>query len=181
VDLDDEPGLAGLARDLAVEFRGGGAAGPPRAWLAGEDVEDAIRTEECGGDASRVAAHPRVREALLTRQHAFRRRPGLVADGRDMGTVVFPDARCKLFLSASPRERAERRHKQLIEKGIDVRLADLLREIEVRDRRDRERATAPLKPAPEAVVIDTTGLPIEEVLDRARAAVAAAGEGGTDA
>lgn len=164
VSPGDEDRLAVLARDLAVEFV---AEGPePRVLLAGEEVTQAIRSEQCGNDASRVAALPRVREALLARQRAFQRPPGLVADGRDMGSVVFPGAALKVFLTASAEERAKRRYKQLKEKGFDVSLSTLSREIAERDHRDASRPVAPLRPAQDAVVLDTTGVGIEEVLER---------------
>jgi CMP/dCMP kinase len=131
-------------------------------------VTAAIRTEEGGAAASIVAALPAVRDALLARQRAFRQLPGLVADGRDMGTVVFPDAAFKLFLTASPEARAERRYKQLKGKGIDVNLAALLEDIRRRDQRDEQRAVAPLQPAPDAEILDTTNLGIPEVEDRVR-------------
>ena len=163
----DDPGtLARLAGGLDVAFAPGGAADPVRTLLAGVDVTGGIRTEQCGNDASRVSAWPEVREALLARQRGFRRPPGLVADGRDMGSVVFPDAPVKVFLTADPRVRAERRHKQLMAKGIDVSVARLFRELAERDRRDRERAVAPLKPAEDAVVVDTTGLDVDAAVTR---------------
>lgn len=161
VALDDEPALAALARVLPVEFVEG--AGETRVLLAGADVSDAIRSETAGTAASRVAAWPQVRDALLERQRAFRRAPGLVADGRDMGTVVFPAAELKIFLTASAEERARRRHKQLIEKGMSVNLPELLGDIVERDRRDQERAVAPLKPAPDAITVDTTHSDIRSV------------------
>ncbi len=164
LSLDDAAAVAAYARGLPAAFREAAGGGEVRVLLEGEDVTDAIRTEAVGSDASRVAAMAAVREALLDRQRAFRRPPGLVADGRDMGTTVFPDAPLKLFLTASADERARRRHKQLKEKGIDVRLADLLSEIAERDRRDRQRAASPLVPAPDAVVIDTTALDIPGVM-----------------
>lgn len=163
-DLDDETAIAGLARGLAPVFEPQ-AGGGTRIRLDGRDVTGELRSEEVGMAASRVAALPAVREALLALQRAFREPPGLVADGRDMGTVVFPDACLKLFLTASAEERASRRHKQLIEKGNDVNISTLLTEIEARDRRDRERAVAPLRPAEDAITIDTTRMGIEEVVD----------------
>jgi len=134
--------------------------------LAEEEVTSQIRSEEAGQGASRVAAWPPVRSALLDRQRAFATGPGLVADGRDMGTVVFPTADLKIFLTASPDERALRRYKQLKDKGSDVSLPALSREITERDQRDATRAVAPLKPAPDAEVIDSTGLSIDQVIDR---------------
>lgn len=152
--------LAELARGMRVEFEG------ERVRVDGEDVSAAIRTEQAGGAASRVAAVPEVREALLDWQRDCARSPGLVADGRDMGTVVFPDARLKIFLTASPEERARRRHNQLKEKGLDVNLPNLVAEIRERDQRDRTRAIAPLRPPEGALEVDTTTLSIEDVLDR---------------
>jgi cytidylate kinase len=140
-----------------------------------QDVTRALRSEETGQGASRVAAWPPVREALFERQRAFAQSPGLVADGRDMGTVVFPDAKVKIFLTASPEERAQRRYKQLKDKGSDASLAALSLEIAERDRRDSTRAVAPLKPAADAVLVDSTGLSIEAVADRVLAELAARG------
>ncbi|MDX1655646.1 MAG: (d)CMP kinase [Candidatus Competibacteraceae bacterium] len=161
VDLADVPALVRVVAALDVEFRAGRDG--MTILLAGEDVSQAIRTEQCGNAASQVAALPQVRQALLQRQRDFRRPPGLVADGRDMGTVVFPDAAVKMFLTASAEERARRRHNQLREKGIDVSLAKLAGEIAERDRRDTDRQVSPLIPAPDAVMLDTTGLSIEQV------------------
>jgi cytidylate kinase len=156
--------LAALARDMDVRFtplRGG-----EQIFLDGSDVTAALRTENAGTAASRVAAIPEVRTALLARQRDFARPPGLVADGRDMGTVVFPEARLKVFLTASADERAMRRHKQLKEKGIDVSLPDLSWDIAQRDARDANRPVAPLRPAPDARVVDSTSLTPEEVIAR---------------
>ena len=176
--FDDPATLARLAGGLDVAFAPGDAANPVRALLAGVDVTGGIRTEQCGNDASRVSAWPEVRDAMLARQRGFRRPPGLVADGRDMGSVVFPDAPVKVFLTAAPRVRAERRHKQLMAKGVDVSVTRLFRELAERDRRDRERAVAPLKPAEDAVVVDTTGLDVDaavaRVLEIARSRMTAA-------
>ena len=176
--FDDPATLALLAGGLDVAFAPGDAANPVRTLLAGVDVTGGIRTEQCGNDASRVSAWPEVRDALLARQRGFRRPPGLVADGRDMGSVVFPDAPVKVFLTAAPRVRAERRHKQLMAKGVDVSVTRLFRELAERDRRDRERAVAPLKPAEDAVVVDTTGLDVDaavaRVLEIARSRMTAA-------
>ena len=166
VSLDGGTTLARLARTLDIDFVSGDAANPVRTLLDGVDVTGEIRTEQCGNDASRVSARPEVRDALLVRQHGFRRPPGLVADGRDMGSVVFPDACAKVFLTATARARAERRHKQLMAKGIDVSVIRLSREMAERDRRDRERTIAPLKPAEDAVVVDTTGLDVDTVVAR---------------
>jgi CMP/dCMP kinase len=165
IDLSDETALACLGRDLDVVFETPepGAGGDVRVALDGRDATRDIRSESCGNNASRVAALPEVRAALLDRQRAFRMAPGVVADGRDMGTVVFPDAEVKIFLTASVEERARRRYKQLKEKGMGVNLASLLREISERDRRDRERSVSPLKPADDAVAVDTTNLDIEAV------------------
>jgi len=178
IGLDRGETLVRLAAGLDIVFAPGDAANPVRTVLDGVDVTAGIRTEQCGNDASRLSARREVREALLARQHRFRRPPGLVADGRDMGSVVFPDASAKVFLTATDRVRAERRHKQLMAKGIDVSVARLSREMAERDRRDRERAVAPLKPAEDAVVVDTTGLDVDTVVARvleiARSGMAAA-------
>jgi cytidylate kinase len=149
-DLEDESGLATSALNLKANFMG------ERVELDGRDVTDAIRSEEVSAAASRVAALPKVRKALLERQRAFRRPPGLVADGRDMGSVVFPDAALKIYLTATPEERARRRYKQLMEKGMGANMAALLQEIRERDQRDASRVTAPLKRSADAVLIDTT-------------------------
>ena len=164
IPLDDEAAVASLASRLDVEFRGEGEK--TKVFIEGSDVTDEIRTETSGSAASQVASLPAVREALLQRQRDFRRAPGLVADGRDMGSVVFPRAPVKVFLTASPEERAQRRYKQLKEKGLSVSLSALSREIAERDRRDASRAVAPLKPAADAELVDTTGIGIEEVVDR---------------
>jgi cytidylate kinase len=164
VALDDEPRLVALTEAMRVEFGADDRA--ERITLDGKDVTGAVRTEACGEAASQIAALPGVREALLERQRAFARRPGLVADGRDMGTVVFPGARLKVFLTASAEVRAERRHKQLKEKGIDVSLPALSREIAERDRRDAARPVAPLRPADDARVLDSTSVSPEKVLAR---------------
>jgi cytidylate kinase len=148
------------AARLAVEFRHG------RIILSGQDVTDAIRTEEIGNRASEVAKIPAVRQTLLARQRAFRRPPGLVADGRDMGTVVFPDATVKIFLTATPEVRAGRRYKQLKDKGINANLRALSRDLEERDARDANRAVAPLVPAPDSQVLDSSALSIEAVVQR---------------
>jgi cytidylate kinase len=161
---DDAEGHAAVARQLDVEF-GMDEEGEERILLAGADVTRQIRTEAAGAEASRVAAMPAVRAALLDRQHAFARPPGLVADGRDMGTVVFPAAPLKIYLTASPEERARRRHKQLKDKGLTVNIADLSQEIRERDLRDSSRPVAPLRPAEDAVILDSTGLGIEQVVD----------------
>ena len=159
IDAGDAPALAAAAAALPVAFEGG------RTTLEGRDVTDLIRGEAASRMASAVAVHPGVRAALLTRQRAFRQPPGLVADGRDMGTVVFPDAALKVFLTASAEERARRRHKQLIEKGISITIDSLLRDIRERDARDATRAVAPLAAAPDAVLLDTTDLSIAAATD----------------
>ena len=165
LDPADVDGHARLAARMQVDF-GVGPDGGERVLLEGRDVTQAIRTEAAGQGASRVAAWPAVRTALLARQRAFAQPPGLVADGRDMGTVVFPRARLKIYLTASAAERAQRRYKQLKDKGSGVSLSALSREISERDARDSTRAVAPLIPAPDAEVIDSTDLSIEEVVDR---------------
>jgi cytidylate kinase len=170
VSLDDEAGLVSVATGLDVSFLPSGESEPVRVILEGEDVTTEIRTEQTGENASRVAVMQPVRDALLQRQRDFRKPPGLVADGRDMGTVVFPDAPAKIFLTATAEERARRRYNQLKQAGVDVNINTLLEEIRARDERDMNRAAAPLKPAEDAQVIDSTGLSIEEVLDRCMAA-----------
>ncbi len=160
VGVADVHGLVRLAEELDVRFEGGGVQ------LHGSDASVAIAGEEVGHLASRLAALPPVRRALLDKQHAQRRTPGLVADGRDMGTVVFPDAVLKVFLTATPEARAERRYKQLKHKGFDVNLARLAEEIRARDRRDAERAASPLKPAEDACILDTSSLTVDEVVER---------------
>ena len=165
VDFDDHQRLADLARHLETRFTG------VKVLLEEKDVTNEIRTEKTGNYASLVGAVPEVREALLARQREFARPPGLVADGRDMGTVVFPHAALKVFLDASPEIRAERRYKQLKEKGLDATFADLVEDIRERDQRDRDRAVAPLRPADDAVLVDSTSLSIDEVLDQILGAV----------
>jgi cytidylate kinase len=166
VELENEAALQVLAEHLDVQFAASALGEPPHILLEGQDVTSTIRTEKIGNSASKVGVLPAVRTALLSRQRAFQEPPGLVTDGRDMGTVIFPAAELKIFLTASPEERARRRHKQLKEKGIDVNLADLVEELRERDKRDQERSVAPLKPAKEAVIIDTDPLTIEQVVDR---------------
>jgi cytidylate kinase len=161
----DEPAHASLASRMDAVFAVA-PDGSERVTLEGRDVSAAIRSEEAGQGASRVAAWPSVRAALLGRQRAFATPPGLVADGRDMGTVVFPWAELKIFLTATPQERALRRHKQLKDKGSDVSLPALSREIAERDLRDQTREVAPLKAAPDACLIDSTGLSVEAVVQR---------------
>jgi CMP/dCMP kinase len=163
---DDVKSHAEAAQSMEVRFEFGEGLEEERVLLGGRDVTADLRSEIAGAGASRVAAWPEVRQALLERQKAFARAPGLVADGRDMGTVVFPDAELKIFLTASAEERARRRYNQLKYKGSGVSLAALSREIAERDARDTTRAVAPLKPASDAHVIDSTGLGIEEVVDR---------------
>jgi cytidylate kinase len=163
VSLEDVDGLVGVADAMQVRF-GSDDNGDEQIWLDGQDVTLAIRREEAGAGASAVAVLQPVRDALLQLQRDFREPPGLVADGRDMGTHVFADAVLKVFLTASPEERAKRRHKQLNDKGIDVSLAALSRDIEERDRRDSERSVAPLRPAEDARVLDSSGISIEEVV-----------------
>lgn len=175
IALDDPAALALLTRGLELSFDTSPAGEIVR--LQGRDVTSAIRSEAAGRAASVLSAVPAVRQALLARQRAFAVAPGLVADGRDMGTVVFPDAVLKVFLTASPEERARRRHNQLKEKGIDVSLPDLSREIAERDRRDASRSVAPLRPAEGARVVDSTGLTVEEVLARMRQWLAELGIG----
>jgi len=170
VSLDDENGLVKVAAGLDVAFEPTPEGEPVKVILAGQDVTADIRTESAGDNASKVAVMQPVRDALLQRQRDFRQAPGLVADGRDMGTVVFPDSPVKIFLTASAEERAQRRYSQLKEAGVDVNIDALLEEIRVRDERDMNRSAAPLKPADDAQVIDSTGLSIEEVLDRCMAA-----------
>lgn len=165
ISLDNEQALTTLAAHLDVQFQSATGSDTATITLEGEDVTLAIRTETCGNAASRVAAIPSVRQALLQRQRAFREKPGLVADGRDMGSVVFPDAKVKVFLTASAAERACRRYKQLIEKGLDANIDELANEIAQRDERDASRDISPLKAQPDAVVIDSTGMDIVQVVD----------------
>ncbi|WP_089724279.1 (d)CMP kinase [Candidatus Thiosymbion oneisti] len=165
LDPDAVAALAALASTMQVEFR------DRRVLLDGEDVSEAIRTQAVGNAASRIAVHGPVRERLLARQREAASLPGLVADGRDMGSVVFPDAPLKLFLTASTEERAKRRYKQLRQKGLDVSLSPLVREIRERDERDASRSAAPLKPPLGALVVDTTAMTIAEVLVRVLEAV----------
>ena len=161
ISLNNEEKLGTLAASLGLSFEA--SENGVAVFLDGEDISTEIRTEEVGAYASQVAAFPLVREMLLARQRAFRQAPGLIADGRDMGTVVFPDAVLKIFLTASAEERAKRRYKQLKEKGNNVTLARLLEDICDRDRRDEQRSVSPLRPAPEAIVLDTTTIEIDDV------------------
>ena len=160
IALDDEAALAALAQQIDIRFEGNDI------WLDGNKVGDELRTEQSGAAASRVAALPAVRLALLDKQKAFRKSPGLVADGRDMGSVVFPDATLKIFLTASAEARADRRYKQLMEKGMSVILLDLLQEIRLRDERDSQRSVAPLQQAPGAIFLDTTALNVEQAVEK---------------
>ena len=171
VSLEDSDAVAGIARSLDVDFRP--TEGGVLVWLAGEDVTAHLRTEEGGRDASTVAALPAVREALLLRQQELARPPGLIADGRDMGTVVFPRAPLKIFLTASAEARAERRFHQLQGMGESVSLARLLTDIQQRDARDQSRTVSPLVPAEDAIIIDSTALSADEVLQVARDLAAA--------
>ena len=164
IDFADSAALARVARELDVSFEVTEAG--VRTLLEGVEVGDEIRSEAAGNRASIVAALEPVRSALIERQHGFRRSPGLIADGRDMGTVIFPDAPLKVFLTASATERANRRYKQLKEKGMDANISTLVREIAERDERDRNRATAPLRPADDAIVFDTSTIPADAVIDR---------------
>jgi cytidylate kinase len=164
VDLSDPEAMTRIAETTKITFRDPKDGGETRVYVNSHDSTDELRTESTGAVASAIAAIPSVRAALLDKQHSFRRAPGLVADGRDMGTVIFPDAATKVFLTASAEERAKRRYKQLKEKGLAVTLSALLREIEARDARDAARPVAPLKPAADAVLIDSTGMPVDVVV-----------------
>lgn len=167
LSVENIDAIVALAAGMTLAFT---TDDPPGVLLNGEDIAGEIGSETCGNIASQIAASGPVRQALLDKQRDFRRPPGLVADGRDMGTVVFQDASCKVFLTASAAVRAQRRYKQLKDKGLDVNLASLTREIEERDRRDRERLEAPLVMAEGAVLIDSSALAIEEVIGRVLAA-----------
>ena len=157
---DQEEQLAAIAASMPVVFQAG------KIILDKQDVTEDVRSEACGNKASEVARLPGVRQALLKRQRGFRQPPGLVADGRDMGTIVFPDAALKIFLTASPEVRAERRYKQLIDKGIPANLRSLSRDLAERDERDRKRSVAPLVPAPDSQVLDSSALSIDQVVER---------------
>ena len=159
-DLGDEVALTRIAEKMAIDFRDGGV------WLDGRDVTADLRSEAVSAAASRVAAHPAVRRALLARQRGFRASPGLVADGRDMGSVVFPDAPLKVYLTADVATRAERRYKQLMEKGMYAKMGDVVAELRRRDERDSSRPVAPLKHYPDALFLDTTGLTVEQAVER---------------
>ena len=160
VDLDDQAAVALQAQQLDVDFDQG------RSFLQGQDVTEALRAEEVGINASKIAAYPAVRDALLARQRQFRQAPGLIADGRDMGTVIFPDAPLKIFLVADVQSRAQRRYKQLIDKGISANLLALLSDLQARDLRDSTRVVAPLKAAPDAYTIDSSALSIEDTVNQ---------------
>ena len=164
VPLEDEIALGKVASNLDIRFETSGTE--VVTWLDGVNVSDSLRFEDTGVWASKIAVIPAVRAALAGRQRRFRQAPGLVADGRDMGTVIFPDAELKIFLTASAEIRAERRYKQLKEKGESVNLTRLFREIKARDLRDQSRSIAPLRPAEDAVIIDSTELSIDEVFDK---------------
>ena len=160
VDLDDEAALARIAQSMDVTFGEGSVR------LGGEEVEAAMRAEEVGAAASRVAAQAAVRQALLARQRGFKRPPGLVADGRDMGSIVFPDAPLKVYLTAGVETRAQRRYKQLMEKGMYAKIEDVVEELRRRDTRDTSRAVAPLKHYPDAIFLDTTGITVEQAVEK---------------
>ncbi len=166
VGPDEITDLTELARNLEVEFRLNESGCETQVLLSDQLITDRIRTEIVGNLASQIAVIPEVRLALLDLQHGFRKPPGLVADGRDMGTVVFADAELKIFLTATPLERAKRRYKQLMVKGIGVSLPALVREIEQRDQRDADRKLAPLRPASDAITVDSTGMTVDQVLMR---------------
>ena len=172
LDLSDGNSIAACAARTEIRFITDGE-GEPHVIVNGKDSTRSLRTESAGAAASAIAAHPPVRAALVDLQLRFRTKPGLVADGRDMGTVIFPDAPYKVFLTASAAERAKRRYKQLKDKGVSVNLESLLHEIAARDERDAGRAVAPLKPADDAVTLDSTGMPITEVIERVLAVLPA--------
>ncbi len=163
IPADDERAVARVAAEMALEFECDDGV---QVWVDGEEVTRYLYTEECGRMASKIAAFPKVRRTLLEKQRAFRQPPGLVADGRDMGTVVFPDAPFKVFLDASLGERARRRFLQLKSQGLDVNLGQIIKDLEQRDRRDRERKEAPLIAAEDAVVIDSSEMSVEEVTEK---------------
>ena len=171
IDLHDIARIAALCAQLDVEFKVASADKVLAVYLQGENVSDLIRTEACGNGASQISVHPIIRAALLQRQRDFLTAAGLVTDGRDMGTVVFPQATIKIFLTASPTERANRRYKQLKEKGIDIHFEDLVKELSERDQRDSERSHAPLTPAEDAVMLSTDGLTAPEVVQAIMAVV----------
>jgi cytidylate kinase len=159
-DLQDEDELARVAQTMGIDFRNGGVQ------LDGRDVTEELRTEEVSAATSKVASRPRVRQALLARQRGFRRPPGLVADGRDMGSVVFPEAALKVFLTAAVGTRAERRYKQLMEKGMYAKMSDVVEDLRRRDERDSTRPVAPLKHYPDAFFLDTTGLSVDQAVQK---------------
>jgi cytidylate kinase len=171
LDLSDAQAVARCAQTTRIRFVAAGKGQPARVMVNGHDATDELRTETAGAAASAIAAFPEVRLALVQLQLGFRKAPGLVADGRDMGTVIFPEAAFKVFLTASAAERAKRRYKQLKDKGLGVTLGNLLREIEARDERDASRAVAPLRAADDAITIDTTGLSIDTVVAKVFAIV----------
>jgi CMP/dCMP kinase len=171
LDLSDAEAVTRCAESTRIQFRAAPNDGETRVIVNGHDATDELRTETAGAAASAIASIPSVRKALVDLQLSFRKAPGLVADGRDMGTVIFPDAPFKVFLTASAAERAKRRYKQLKEKGLSVTLASLQSEIEARDARDASRSVAPLKPANDAVLVDTTGMGIEDVVAKVLAVV----------
>ncbi|HQV71705.1 MAG: (d)CMP kinase [Dokdonella sp.] len=164
LDLSDAEAVTRCAEATRIRFRDPKDGGETRVIVNGHDATDELRTETAGAAASAIAVFPGVRAALFDKQRDFRKAPGLVADGRDMGTVIFPDARYKVFLTASAEERAKRRYKQLKDKGLNVTLAALLREIQARDERDAARTVAPLRPAADALTIDTTGIAVASVV-----------------
>lgn len=167
IPLEDEAQLQKVINQMRLEFNFL-SGGEVRISLNDEDVTQVLPTEACGNDASKIGAVPHIRRLLLEKQRAFREPPGLIADGRDMGTVIFPDAKLKVFLSASPEIRAERRHFQLKAQGINVSLSDIKTELQVRDERDKTRSTAPLIPAPDAILLDTTSMSVSQVLESMR-------------
>jgi len=175
IDLSDADAVTRCAETTKISFRDPKDGHETRVIVNGHDATDELRTETAGAAASAIAAIPSVRSALFDKQRSFRRPPGLVADGRDMGTVIFPDASFKVFLTASAEERAKRRYKQLKEKGLNVTLSSLLREIEARDERDANRKVAPLKPALGALIVDTTGMPVADVVQKVLAVVRTGG------
>lgn len=164
LDLSDADAVTRCAESTRIVFRDPKDGSETRVVVNSHDATDELRTETAAAAASAIAAFPGVRAALFDKQRGFRKAPGLVADGRDMGTVIFPDARYKVFLTASAEERARRRHKQLKDKGLNVTLSALLREIQARDERDAARPVAPLRPADDALAIDTTGIPVDAVV-----------------
>ncbi|MGK0249214.1 MAG: cytidylate kinase [Oleispira sp.] len=175
VAMDNEAGLEAIAAHLDVQFKVSAEQAGVRVILEGENVTSDLRTEETGAIASQVAAVNVVRDALLERQRAFQQQPGLIADGRDMGTVVFPNAELKVYLTASAKERGERRYKQLLESGNNASLARIIEDIKARDDRDMNRTVAPLKPAEDAIIIDSTSMSIDAVFEQVQQAAKKAG------